>query len=241
MAVLTQVSIRDLFQEPVCVEAALRVMQEAAAVANALGAQARRRTMTKRIAHGRSLDHKPSILQDLELGRPMEIDGIFDAPLELARMAGVATPTLDLLVAMAKVRARAAGLYPLTGGHDHGNAEFGRTGLQVSILGFGCGAVGGLMVRGTPADQERAVARALEAGINYFDTAAHVRQRRVGEEPRPRAGEAEARTSSSAPRCASRRPSSAASPRRSPSRWRPACSAWAASRSTSSTCTTRSR
>src|ERR1700722_1754888 len=49
---------------------------------------------------------------------------------------------------------------------------FGRTGLQVSILGFGCGAVGGLMVRGAPGDQERAVARALEAGVNYFDTAA---------------------------------------------------------------------
>ena len=48
----------------------------------------------------------------------------------------------------------------------------GRTGLEVSILGFGCGAVGGLMVRGTPADQERAVARAIELGINYFDTAA---------------------------------------------------------------------
>ena len=49
---------------------------------------------------------------------------------------------------------------------------FGRTGLRVSILGFGCGAVGGLMVRGSPEDQERAVARALEAGVNYFDTAA---------------------------------------------------------------------
>jgi aryl-alcohol dehydrogenase-like predicted oxidoreductase len=48
----------------------------------------------------------------------------------------------------------------------------GRTGLKVSALGFGCGAVGGLMVRGNPADQERAVVRALELGINYFDTAA---------------------------------------------------------------------
>ncbi|MGH7122867.1 MAG: aldo/keto reductase [Stellaceae bacterium] len=48
----------------------------------------------------------------------------------------------------------------------------GRTGASVSVLGFGCGAVGGLMVRGTPADQARAVARALDAGINYFDTAA---------------------------------------------------------------------
>jgi aryl-alcohol dehydrogenase-like predicted oxidoreductase len=49
---------------------------------------------------------------------------------------------------------------------------FGRTGLRVSVFGFGCGAVGGLMVRGSPEDQERAVARALEAGVNYFDTAA---------------------------------------------------------------------
>lgn len=48
----------------------------------------------------------------------------------------------------------------------------GRTGLKTSVLGFGCGAVGGLMTKGDPADQERAVARALELGINYFDTAA---------------------------------------------------------------------
>jgi aryl-alcohol dehydrogenase-like predicted oxidoreductase len=48
---------------------------------------------------------------------------------------------------------------------------FGRTGMQLSVLGFGCGAVGGLMVRGDPADQERTIARAIAAGVNYFDTA----------------------------------------------------------------------
>jgi aryl-alcohol dehydrogenase-like predicted oxidoreductase len=48
---------------------------------------------------------------------------------------------------------------------------FGRTGMKLSVLGFGCGAVGGLMVRGDPSDQERTVARALGAGVNYFDTA----------------------------------------------------------------------
>ena len=48
---------------------------------------------------------------------------------------------------------------------------FGRTGMQLSVLGFGCGAVGGFMVRGDPADQERVVARAIAAGVNYFDTA----------------------------------------------------------------------
>ena len=49
--------------------------------------------------------------------------------------------------------------------------KLGRTGLSVSLLTFGCGAVGGLMTRGAPADRERAVARALAAGINHFDTA----------------------------------------------------------------------
>ncbi|MGX9432197.1 MULTISPECIES: aldo/keto reductase [Bradyrhizobium] len=48
---------------------------------------------------------------------------------------------------------------------------FGRTGMQISVLGFGCGAVGGFMVRGDPVDQERTVARAIAAGVNYFDTA----------------------------------------------------------------------
>jgi len=50
--------------------------------------------------------------------------------------------------------------------------RLGKTGFEVSVLGFGCGAVGGLMTNGEPKEQERAVARALELGINYFDTAA---------------------------------------------------------------------
>jgi aryl-alcohol dehydrogenase-like predicted oxidoreductase len=47
----------------------------------------------------------------------------------------------------------------------------GKTGLRVSALGFGCGNVGGLMIRGTPTERTRAVKRAVELGINYFDTA----------------------------------------------------------------------
>src|SRR3954469_136438 len=49
--------------------------------------------------------------------------------------------------------------------------KLGRSGLAFSVLTFGCGAVGGLMTKGAAADRERAVARALEAGINHFDTA----------------------------------------------------------------------
>ena len=47
----------------------------------------------------------------------------------------------------------------------------GNTGINVSEIGFGCGNVGGLMIRGDHGDQVRAVARAMELGINYFDTA----------------------------------------------------------------------
>jgi L-galactose dehydrogenase/L-glyceraldehyde 3-phosphate reductase len=48
----------------------------------------------------------------------------------------------------------------------------GRTGLQVSALGFGCGATGGLLVRGDIREMVATIARAVELGVNYFDTAA---------------------------------------------------------------------
>ncbi|MGA2290717.1 MAG: 2-dehydropantoate 2-reductase [Bradyrhizobium sp.] len=56
-------------------------------------------------------DHKPSILQDYERRRPMEIGEIIEAPLAFARAAAVATPTLDTLAAIAIRRARDRGLY----------------------------------------------------------------------------------------------------------------------------------
>ena len=49
--------------------------------------------------------------------------------------------------------------------------KFGKTDLDISVLGFGCGAVGGLMVRGEHKDMLKTVEFALQAGINYFDTA----------------------------------------------------------------------
>ena len=45
---------------------------------------------------------------------------------------------------------------------------FGRTGMQLSVLGLGCGTVGELMVRGDPFDQEHIMARAIAVGVNYL-------------------------------------------------------------------------
>ena len=49
--------------------------------------------------------------------------------------------------------------------------RLGRTGLEVSALGFGCGMIGGLLVRGEYPTMRRTVARAIELGVTYFDTA----------------------------------------------------------------------
>lgn len=110
LAVLSGSAPKTVYTEPAARDASLRIMHEATAIAQALGARPGV-DHEARVKSQSAMDHKPSILQDLELGRPMEIDGMFDAPLALARIAGVETPTLDLLVALCKLRGRASGLY----------------------------------------------------------------------------------------------------------------------------------
>ncbi len=55
--------------------------------------------------------HKTSMLQDLEAGRPMEIGGLLGVIAELARKLDIATPTIDTVLALLKVRGRVAGTY----------------------------------------------------------------------------------------------------------------------------------
>lgn len=110
MAILAKASYRDVFAQPACVEAALRIARETAAIATALGCKPAD-DHESRLASVKDLPHKPSILQDLELGRRMEVESMQAVTLELARLVGAETPTLDLLVSLVKVRARQAGLY----------------------------------------------------------------------------------------------------------------------------------
>lgn len=110
LSVLAQAPPCDIYPEP-AIEAAIRtIVAEGQAIARALGATASADAEIL-LEQGRRSRHKPSMLQDLERGRPMEVDAIYTVPLELARLAGVATPTLDLIVALLRLRARAAGLY----------------------------------------------------------------------------------------------------------------------------------
>ena len=110
MGVLARASLAEVVADPACCDALHRTTAEIQAVAAALGCHITA-DPDGNIAMFRQSRHVPSIVQDLRRGRPMEIEAIFATPLELARMVGVPTPTLDLLVGLAKLRARGAGLY----------------------------------------------------------------------------------------------------------------------------------
>ena len=83
-----------------------RLLDEANSIAQSCYPNVKRVTRT-----GPAPNHKPSILQDYELGRAMEIDALVRAPAAFARQAGLATPMMDLMGALAIQRARDKGLY----------------------------------------------------------------------------------------------------------------------------------
>jgi 2-dehydropantoate 2-reductase len=88
------------------------MMEEGAAVGEALGAKFAV-TLDKRLdGAGEVGAHKTSMLQDLERGRPMEIDALLGAVVELGGLTNTRTPLCDAVLAMVRERARQAGCYP---------------------------------------------------------------------------------------------------------------------------------
>jgi 2-dehydropantoate 2-reductase len=106
---LAQTTLGAVFAEPACVATVRTVAGEAAAIAHALGCKV---DLDIDKAFTGASAHKPSIVQDLERGRALEIDAMFTVPAEFGKMLNVPTPMLDLMVTLMKLRARAAGLYP---------------------------------------------------------------------------------------------------------------------------------
>lgn len=111
LGVLTGGPPSAFFAEAACRDATRRILEEAAAVARSMGCRVEPNA-DGQIANGRASMHKTSILQDLEMGRPMEIDTLYTVPIGFARAQGIPTPTLDLLSALVRVRARNAAIYP---------------------------------------------------------------------------------------------------------------------------------
>jgi 2-dehydropantoate 2-reductase len=96
---------------PDVVEVVRRMMVEMEAVAAALGAtipvpMEKRITMTVN-----ATDHTMSMLQDLQRGRPIEIDVLADSVAAMSEAAGIETPTVNALLALTKLKGRTRGVY----------------------------------------------------------------------------------------------------------------------------------
>lgn len=109
LAVLTASPMKDVLDKPAAAGTAKAMAAEGAAIAKALGCEPGdpAEGLTKLSKSG----HLQSIAQDLLAGRPMEIDAMLRVPLDLAQLAQVPTPNLDLVIELATQRARAAGQY----------------------------------------------------------------------------------------------------------------------------------
>ena len=106
LCLLTGQTARAVRDDPALEGVIPRLLDEANAIAQSCYPSVKRVTRS-----GPAPDHTPSILQDFELGRAMEIDALVRAPAAFARAAGLSTPMLDLMAALAIQRARDKGLY----------------------------------------------------------------------------------------------------------------------------------
>jgi 2-dehydropantoate 2-reductase len=115
VSVLTHATLDTLATDADSRPALRAMMEEAAEVARRLG-----------VTLGMSVDariemaaqvgaHKTSMLQDLERGRPMEIDALLGAVVEMARLVGAATPMCDTILGLVRQRARVAAEAATTG------------------------------------------------------------------------------------------------------------------------------
>ena len=109
---LTMASLDVVTGDPGTRSLARTMMLEAQAVAERLGVKFPL-DVDARIAGAAEVGvHKPSTLVDLERGRPMEIDALLGAVVEMGQLVGLPMPTCEAVLALIRLRARVAGLYP---------------------------------------------------------------------------------------------------------------------------------
>jgi 2-dehydropantoate 2-reductase len=113
LSALTGATLDRLTGRPDLRAVARAMMLEGQAVAEALGVRFAI-DVDKRIEGAAEVGvHRTSMLQDLDRGRPMEIDALLGAVVELGALAGVAMPASTMVLALVRERARLAGCYDL--------------------------------------------------------------------------------------------------------------------------------
>jgi len=112
MSALTLSTLDVLATDPLTRPIARAMMVEARTVGEALGVKFSIDVDTRINGSAEVGAHRTSMLQDLEQGRPMEIEALVGVVGELGRLVGVATPVVDTIYGLVVRRAKEAGCYP---------------------------------------------------------------------------------------------------------------------------------
>ncbi len=103
ISALTRATLAEMTNDPLVEAAVTEMMRESVAIANALGVEIPI-TIEKRIDGARRVgDHKTSMLQDLEAHKPLELDALTGAVVEIGRLVGIPTPATSLVYALAQL------------------------------------------------------------------------------------------------------------------------------------------
>jgi 2-dehydropantoate 2-reductase len=106
ISALTHATLADLLQFPLTRQLSIEMMREAQSVAEKLGIKFRV-GIERRIAGAEKVGaHKTSMLQDVEVGKPMEIEALVGAVVELGRLTETPTPHIDAVYACAQLLAK---------------------------------------------------------------------------------------------------------------------------------------
>jgi 2-dehydropantoate 2-reductase len=112
ISALTGATLAGLHEDPLVNDFVRAAMGEAAAIGARIGCPIAQ-SADERIAVARQLGAvKTSMLQDVEAGRPIELDAIVGAVHEIGQQVGVATPFIGALFGLTRLMARQRGLYP---------------------------------------------------------------------------------------------------------------------------------
>ena len=111
VSALTGASLDQIGADPGCRSLIRQIMEECQLVGEALGARFAVSIEDRIEGAARIIGHKPSTRQDIEAGRPLEIDPLMTAVLELADGLSIPTPALRQVTSLLKLQASTLGLY----------------------------------------------------------------------------------------------------------------------------------
>ena len=111
ISVLTSAQAFDVINDADANSVARALFLEGAAVAASHGFEGLAEDVDAVFSPGKGARQKPSMSQDIDKGRPLEIDSILRIVQDFARQSNVPTPTLDTVLGLVILRARLAGCY----------------------------------------------------------------------------------------------------------------------------------